>query len=121
MSSEIKFCKATTGTLEDKLRSTLAELATRECQLAAGETELARIRQETAQQAELKRKETAQQARAEIRELETQLKMEKTESQRWREQGYKGLYSKWFGMVHQFSHVHFGQSFRNGLADGRTY
>ncbi|KER29207.1 hypothetical protein T265_13426, partial [Opisthorchis viverrini] len=73
-------------TLEDKLRSTLAELATRECQLAAGETELARIRQETAQQAELKRKETAQQARAEIRELETQLKMEKTESQRWREQ-----------------------------------
>ncbi|TGZ65723.1 hypothetical protein CRM22_005731 [Opisthorchis felineus] len=73
-------------TLEDKLRSTLAELATRECQLAAGETELARIRQETAQQAELKRKETAQQARAEIRELEIQLKMEKTESQRWREQ-----------------------------------
>ncbi|CAH8448280.1 unnamed protein product [Dicrocoelium dendriticum] len=70
--------------LEEKLRATLAELAARECQLAAGEAELVRLRQDILSEAELQRKQLAQQSEVQVRDLESQLKLERRQSAHWK-------------------------------------
>ncbi|CAL8104999.1 unnamed protein product [Calicophoron daubneyi] len=72
--------------LEDKLRTTLAQLATRERQLAASEIELARIREETVRDVELKRKEAMQRAHNQVNEIECLLRLEKKKSEDWKSQ-----------------------------------
>ncbi|KAA3676481.1 centrosomal protein CEP120 [Paragonimus westermani] len=72
--------------LEDKLRATLSDLAVRESQLAAGEAELSRIRQETVHETERRRKDLTQQVQTQVRELECQLKLERTQSEQWKSQ-----------------------------------
>ncbi|KAF5398279.1 hypothetical protein PHET_08158 [Paragonimus heterotremus] len=72
--------------LEDKLRATLSDLAIRESQLAAGEAELSRIRQETIHETERRRKDLTQQVQTQVRELECQLKLERTQSEQWKSQ-----------------------------------
>ncbi|KAK4473563.1 hypothetical protein MN116_002920 [Schistosoma mekongi] len=70
--------------LEEKLRNTLIELATRERQLTAGEAELVRLKQENLREFEVKRKELHQQSQVQIRDLESQMKLEKKNSEHWK-------------------------------------
>ncbi|CAH8487645.1 unnamed protein product [Schistosoma bovis] len=72
--------------LEEKLRNTLIELATRERQLTAGEAELVRLKQENARELEVRRKELNQQSQVQIRDLESQMKLEKKNSEHWKSQ-----------------------------------
>uniref|UniRef100_A0A5K4FDL0 DUF3668 domain-containing protein n=2 Tax=Schistosoma mansoni TaxID=6183 RepID=A0A5K4FDL0_SCHMA len=72
--------------LEEKLRNTLIELATRERQLIAGEAELVRLKQENARELEVRRKELNQQSQVQIRDLESQMKLEKKNSEHWKSQ-----------------------------------
>ncbi|VDO88490.1 unnamed protein product [Schistosoma mattheei] len=72
--------------MEEKLRNTLIELATRERQLTAGEAELVRLKQENARELEVRRKELNQQSQVQIRDLESQMKLEKKNSEHWKSQ-----------------------------------
>ncbi|CAH8465321.1 unnamed protein product [Schistosoma turkestanicum] len=72
--------------LEEKLRNTLIELATRERQLTAGEAELVRLKQENARELEVKRKELNQQSQVHVRDLESQIKLEKKNTEHWKSQ-----------------------------------
>ncbi|THD22107.1 Centrosomal protein of 120 kDa [Fasciola hepatica] len=72
--------------LEEKLRSTLAELTERERQIASNETELVQLRQQTEHQAELRKTELEQMTRIQIRDMECKLKLEAKQTEYWRMQ-----------------------------------
>lgn len=72
--------------MEEKLRTTLADLTERERQVAASEAELAQLRQKTVHEAELRKTELEQMTRIQLRDMESKLKLEAKQTEYWRMQ-----------------------------------
>ncbi|VDP78385.1 unnamed protein product [Echinostoma caproni] len=90
--------------LEEKLRTTLTELSEREHQIAAKETELIQLRQQTVHEAELRKKEIEQLTRIQLRDMDSKLKLEVKQTEYWKMQTDEWK-AKYAALEHELTNI----------------